>query len=93
MIEPSSFITRDESVLAAEIDGEIVLMSVTEGRYFGLNKVGSDIWKRLATPQCFGELCSALLSEYDAAPETISAEVEALLIRMSERQLVSLLPR
>lgn len=93
MIHQSSVITRDETVLAAEIDGEIVLMSVTEGRYFGLNQVGSDIWNRLATPQSFGDLCTALIVDYDADPKTIAAEAEALLVRMSERKLVDLQPR
>jgi len=46
-IDDATIILRNLSVLTAEVDGEIVMMSIEQGRYFGLDDIGSDIWKRL----------------------------------------------
>ena len=52
-------IARSPSVLAAEVDGEIVMMSIEQGLYFGLDDIGSDIWKRIDPPCLFADLSIA----------------------------------
>ena len=83
-------ISRSPSVLAAEVDGEIVMMSIEQGRYFGLDDIASDIWKRIETPCSFGELIDRLAADYDADRDTIAADVRALLARMAEHDAVRL---
>src|SRR5216683_2372711 len=82
-VEDATIISRSRSVLAAEVDGEIVMMSIEHGRYFGLDDIGSDIWKRIETPCSFGELIDRLMADYDADRATITADVRALLERMA----------
>lgn len=81
-------ISRSPSVLAAEVDGEIVMMSIEQGRYFGLDDIGSVIWKRIEQPRSFAALIDALAAEYDADRATIAADVGALLARMAEQDVV-----
>jgi hypothetical protein len=83
-------ISRSPSVLAAEVDGEIVMMSIEQGRYFGLDDIGSDIWKRLEQPCSFSALVDALAADYDAERGTIASDVTALLTRMAEQDVVRL---
>lgn len=83
-------ISRSPAVLAAEVDGEIVMMSIEQGRYFGLDDVGSDIWKRIEQPCSFAALVDALVADYDADRGTIAADVTALLTRMAEQDVVRL---
>jgi hypothetical protein len=83
-------ISRSPSVLAAEVDGEIVMMSIEQGRYFGLDDIGSDIWKRIEQPCSFAALVDALATDYDADRGTIAADVTALLNRMAEQDVVRL---
>ena len=42
-ITATTMISRSPAVLTAEADGEIVMMSIEQGRYFGLDDIGSDI--------------------------------------------------
>jgi|ERR1041385_5304595 Coenzyme PQQ synthesis protein D (PqqD) len=86
----STMISRSTSVLTAEVDGEIVMMSIEQGRYFGLDDIGSDIWKRLDTPCSFAELIDRLARDYDADRATIAADVRDLLGRMAEQDVVRL---
>jgi hypothetical protein len=81
-------ISRSPAVLAAEVDGEVVMMSIEEGRYFGLDDIGSDIWKRIDPPCSFAELVDRLAEDYEATRETIAADVGALLLRLAEHDVV-----
>lgn len=85
-----TLISRSPAVLAAEVDGEIVMMSIEQGRYFGLDRIGADIWKRIEPPCSFGALIDALLAEYDADRATIAADVRLLLGRMAAQDVVRL---
>jgi Coenzyme PQQ synthesis protein D (PqqD) len=86
----STVISRSPSVLTAEVDGEVVMMSIERGRYFGLDDIGSDIWKRLDQPCSFATLVDRLVADYDADQATIAADVEALLGRMAAQDVVRL---
>lgn len=83
-------ISRSPSVLAAEVDSEIVMMSIEHGRYFGLDDIGSDIWKRIEQPCSFATLIEALTADYDADRDTIAKDVTALLTQMAEQDVVRL---
>jgi hypothetical protein len=89
-VRDATAISRSPSVLTAEVDGEVVMMSIEQGRYFGLDDIGSDIWKRLDTPCSFAELIDRLASDYDADQATIAADVCDLLSRMAEQDVVRL---
>ena len=86
----ATLISRSPSVLTAEVDGEIVMMSIEQGRYFGLDDIGSDIWKRIEQPCSFASLIDRLAADYDADRATIAADVHALLGRMAAQDVVKL---
>jgi hypothetical protein len=51
--------------IAAEADGEVLMMHVESGNYFGLNAVASFIWNQLEEPRTVAELCAAIQSEFE----------------------------
>lgn len=83
-------LSRSPSVLTAEVDGEIVMMSIEQGRYFGLDDIASDIWKRIEPPCSFAALVDSLAADYDADRATIERDVRALLEKMVEQDAVRL---
>ena len=87
-ISATTLISRSPSVLTAEVDGEVVMMSIEQGRYFGLDDIGSDIWKRIEPPCSFASLIDALAADYEADRATIAADVQILLGRMAEQDVV-----
>lgn len=90
-ITPSSVVVWSQEPLSAEIDGEIVLMRVTDGLYFGLDTVGSDVWRKLAQPVKIADLCVSLAERYEADPGVIEQDVLELISKLYERQLVEVL--
>jgi hypothetical protein len=66
-IVDATIVSRSSSVQTAEIDGEIVMMSIEQGHYFGLDHIGSDIWKRIEPPCSFATLIDVLAAYYEIA--------------------------
>ncbi len=46
-IGPDTIIQRKSDLLFNEIDGEVVMLSVENSEYYGMDKVGSRIWELL----------------------------------------------
>jgi coenzyme PQQ synthesis protein D (PqqD) len=90
MITELTRISRNPAVLTAEVDAEIVMMSIEKGQYFGLDDIGSDIWRRIDPPCLFGDLTDRLAADYDVDRATIAADVRQLLDQMVEHNVVTL---
>src|SRR5258708_40363768 len=82
-VSDATLISRSPAVLAAEVDGEIVMMSIEKGCYFGLDDIASDIWKRIEPACSFAALVDSLVADYDSDRETIARGVPALLEGMA----------
>jgi hypothetical protein len=83
-------ITRAPGLLSAEVDGEAVIMSLSEGCYFGLDDIASDVWRRLEHGCELSQLVDNLMEDYDAPREVIEKDIDSLLRRLTERDLVVL---
>jgi Coenzyme PQQ synthesis protein D (PqqD) len=72
-----TILSRNDDILHASVGSEeAVMMSVTAGRYYGLNAVASRIWELLETPKTIAELCAQICEEFEVDAQT--CEVEAL---------------
>ena len=76
-----------DSVVSAEMDAEAVLLDVASGTYFGLDPVGTSIWRLLEQGVPEHELCDRLFEEYDAPRDVIAADVATFLARLVEHGL------
>lgn len=86
-LDRATRLRRTGDVLAAEVDSETVMMDVNKGLYFGLDTIGTDVWKHLETPVTAAELATPLSEDYEAEPATIQRDLLALLSMMAEREL------
>ncbi len=85
-----SVVVQEDEPVAAEVDGEVVMLSERAGAYFGLDGVGSDIWRLLAQPRRVSDLCQSLSQRYDADAETLIRDVTSFLEELLARKLVRL---
>jgi hypothetical protein len=74
--------------VSAETGEEIILLHLGKGLYFGLQNVGTRIWKLLQKPIKVREIEAVLLAEYDVEPETCRSEVRSLVAELVDRELV-----
>jgi len=75
-------------VLVQELQGESVLLNVQNGRYFGLDEVGTRMWAALTTAESLQAARDALLAEYDVDAERLEQDLRGLVEKLVEHGLV-----
>lgn len=87
-------LSLDSQVVAAQdqifcnLSGEIVILSVQSGLYFGLDLVGARVWELLQQPRAVRDIVEQLLDEYDVDAERCRHDVLVLLREMRRRELI-----
>jgi hypothetical protein len=82
-------IRREGDWLSAQVGGEVMMMSVANGKYIGLGGVGGRIWELIEQPRSEEELYSLLLDEFDVSEEVCRAEVAAFLAELRKHGAVA----
>ena len=72
------------------LGSESVLLSLKSERYFGLDEMGTHMWTVLTTAPSLQEAYDTLLSEYDVEPEILRKDMEDLLQKLVEQELVEI---
>ena len=79
---------RNDSLLATEVDGALVMMDVDSGKYFHLDPVGAKIWAMIDRPTAVSDVCDRLLGAYDGELGQIQVDVLAYFARLEAADLV-----
>jgi hypothetical protein len=78
-LDLNSRVARSKEVLASEVDGEVVMMSIEQGNYSGLDGIGSEIWKLLEKPMPVSEICETMMARYEVERDVCEKDVLAFL--------------
>jgi hypothetical protein len=84
----STIVARHEEPVAVEVDRTVVMMSIDQGMYFGLEGSGPRIWALLEQPRSVSSVCDALMSEFDVQAEDCRREVIDFLEELRRAQLI-----
>ncbi len=58
-----------------EIDGDVVMLSTDQGKYFGSQAVGAEIWQLMAQAITVADICDQLVQSYEVDRQTAESEV------------------
>lgn len=83
-----SIIRRNEDLLSSDIDGEIVMMSIENGSYYGVNPIGSRIWDIVRNPVKVSDIISVLLKEYDVSKDICENDVLTFLNTLYNEHII-----
>lgn len=75
--------------MAREVGGELVILHLGRGVYFGLDEVGTRIWQLLDEGLTLAAVGDRLEEEYDVERTTLDRDLEALIGQLLEHDLVS----
>ena len=78
-IEPHNYIKRNDEVFANELDHEIVMMHLDTGKYYGLDEIGTRIWKLIEQKIQVKEIVAQLVQEYSVNEHDCTTDVIDLL--------------
>lgn len=76
-------------VVSRIVAGEMVLLDLASGQYFGLNPVGTRVWERLNEGPCsIADLSRLIESEFEAPYEQIERDIIELARDLAGRELI-----
>ena len=79
---------RNPNLVAADMDGDMVMMSIEHGTYFGLTGIAPQIWEALEQPKSVGELVQELLPQFDVSADVLRSDIDAFLNDMHQNGLL-----
>jgi hypothetical protein len=77
-----------EHVFAREFDGEIVLLDLERGEYYGLDALGARLWRGLGAGQTPRQVAEEAAPEYDVELDTLVHDLVRLARDLEARGLV-----
>ena len=77
-----------DAVITRELDGETILLNLETGIYFGLDKVGTDVWRAIRTVGTLGEALDLVQSEYDVEPAVLRVDFLRLVDELLAKGLL-----
>lgn len=87
-LNKDSQVQRNPKLLANQMDGEIVMMSIDNGEYYGLDEVGSRIWELMEKPVSIHNLVEQLMAEFDVDYDDCLRDTQEFLEDLFDKDLV-----
>jgi hypothetical protein len=77
-----------QDVHARTFDGEVIILDLARGEYFGLDAIGASIWDGLAQGQTPDEIATRLQADYDVPPARLLEDILTLASELLRRGLI-----
>jgi len=81
--------SRNPDLITANMYGDILMMSIARGDYFGIGGFGTRIWEML-TPQTPDDIAQMICMEFDVDEVHCRADVHSFLDVLKAHNVVSL---
>jgi len=89
-ISDTSVVSAVKHQASCDLAGEVVILNLKDGVYYGLNTVGARIWTLLDQPRSVASLYAQLLDEYDIDPDVCRHQVTSLLSDLATHGLLEI---
>ena len=86
----SIVVAASDALVEAEVDQEVLALSIERGACYGMNVVASRIWKLLAKPIRVSDICAGLVATHRVDPEVCERQVLELLNELRIEGLIRL---
>ena len=88
MISTDSIVVASGDQVSSDLAGEIVMLNLKNGTYYGLDDVGARIWGLIQEPRPVAAVRDAILGEYEVEPERCERDLLALLRELQDSGLI-----
>lgn len=88
VISEGSMVVAVKHQVSSDLGGEVAILDLGAGIYYGLDEVGARIWELIQEPRAVKEVQEVILEEYDVEPADGRRDVLALLQELADKGLV-----
>lgn len=89
-IKDSTLLKKSDDLLEAPMEESLALMSIEEGKYYGMNPVAKYIWKQLDEPISYQLLIQKILAKYEVDKTTCQTETQSFINDLLSRKMIHL---
>jgi hypothetical protein len=89
LISQSAIVRVAPEQLSRDLDGEIIILNLCTGTYYGLEHVGARIWGLIQEPRTVAQLRDALVAEYEVSREQCDIDLQRLLQELLRTGLIT----
>lgn len=76
--------------LTNQVGAEVVLLNLSNETYYGLDEVGTSMWRALTTNATIQQAYESLLDEYDVDSETLRRDLLELVKNLIDQELIEI---
>jgi hypothetical protein len=87
-LSASSNVVATKDQVSSDLAGEVAILHLQAGTYYGLDAVGARIWSLLQKPTTVGEIRDVIVHEYEVEPDRCENDLIALLQRLAHEGLI-----
>ena len=87
-LTPDSRVVAVPDHLSSELSGEVVILSLADGVYYGLDAVGAYVWERLRVPHSVRDLVGEITERYAVDREQCERDLLKFLEDLRTHHLV-----
>ena len=87
-ITTNTIIQRNTEILASDLDGEKVMMSIEKGEYYGLGKTGTFIWDNIENPIKIIDLTDMIIEKYNVDKNQCFKDIVPFITDLIEKELI-----
>ena len=88
MVSGDSTVVAAKDQVSSDLGGEVAILDLKAGVYYGLDTVGARIWSLIQEPRTVNEIRDILLEEYEVEPERCERDLLVLLQRLADESLI-----
>lgn len=86
---PETILQRSDNVAFEKVDEEAVLIDLTTGTYFSLNKVGTQFWEMLDGRQSIAAHAAAIAAQYNVDAAMVTGDLLEVAGKLAADNLVT----
>ena len=86
----TKWISQKEGNIVSDMDGERVMLSIENGKYYNLGDLGGEIWDLIEKPISMQQLIERLLEQYEVEKSVCEAQVQQFLTQLNHENLIEI---
>jgi hypothetical protein len=80
-----------EELLTTEMDDEMAMMNVKQGKYFVLDSIGTEIWKLIQEPRSVSDICDSMFEHFSVERQQCEQDVLTFLNELYREKLIEVI--
>ncbi len=93
VIDDTSRLRIPEDVLSQDLEGETVLLNLASGIYFGLDSIGTRIWRLIEEHGRLEPIRGAMAQEYEVSDERLGEDLIDLVAQLLDKGLLEVVKK